>query len=708
VRREALDDVGQALIPERCRAPKFDMDNIFGRVALGMDRQAVPNSAAAGAVKWVCWRVNRLSCMTGAEVAHRLRRAAAIYAERLGILGSTAVPPPDLALRSRPWVCTGANVDSRPYLDAADRILAGRFDLFALQDVELGSPPRWNRDPKTGVEAPRSFGKLIDYRDPRLVGDIKYLWELNRHLHIVTLAQAHALSGNPRYGQGIRRLLESWFDACPYRMGPNWSSALEAGIRLINWSIAWQLLGGAASPLFRNDDGARFRRRWLDAVYQHARFIRGHFSFYSSANNHLIGEAAGLFVAGLTWPHWPQVRKWCAEAAGILEREALLQNAPDGVNREQAVSYQQFGLDLLLFPLLAGRANGKSFSAAFESRIEAMIEYLASIMDAGGNVPMIGDSDDGCAAGLAAPGNSCCYRSLLATGALLFGRSDFRAKAGVLDDKTRWLFGEDADTAFRGQGTTGARLPVRQAFPEGGYYILGCDFETETEIRLVADAGPLGYRTIAAHGHADALAFTLSVGGTEFLIDPGTYAYHTESLWRDYFRGTAAHNTLRVDGVSQSRPGGNFMWLEKANAGCSLWMSSAERDVFEGWHDGYARLRDPVVHRRRIIVDKPARRIVVADRLQMSGAHEVELFFHCSDRCQVEPAADGYVLRQGAKSLLLRLPRIPSAASRVHFGSVAPISGWVSRRFDEKQPAPTIAWKARLEGEAVLRSEIIC
>src|SRR5438067_2245559 len=83
------------------------------------------------------------------------------------------------------------------------------------------------------------------------------------------------------------RDLESWFEDCPDAMGPNWSSALELGIRLINWSVAWQLLGGAASPLFRDARGLRFRRRWLDAVYQHAQFIHGHFSFYSSANNHL-------------------------------------------------------------------------------------------------------------------------------------------------------------------------------------------------------------------------------------------------------------------------------------------------------------------------------------------------------------------------------------------------------------------------------------
>jgi hypothetical protein len=659
----------------------------------------------AGAMERVIWKINRLRCMPPAEIRHRVWRALAMRAERWRL---HTVPPPELARASRPWFHVPVNVDAARYLAAADRIAAGKLDVFALRDIDLGSPPRWNRDPKTGVEAPLTFGKLLDYRNPQLVGDIKHLWEPNRHLHLVTLAQAYALSGDARYLGVLRRHLESWFTACPDRMGPNWSSALELGIRLINWSAAWQLIGGASSPLFQDDEGARFRRQWLDAVFQHAHFVQGHFSLYSSANNHLIGEAAGLFVGALTWPHWPRARAWLAEAKAILEGESLLQNALDGVNREQAVSYQQFELDLLLLALLAGRANGQKFSAAFESRIEAMIEYLASIMDASGNVPMFGDSDDGLVVRLAQDDGYCRYRSLLATGAILFRRGDFKAKAGKLDDKTRWLFGEGADAAFELLDGAQVELPVRRAFTHGGYYILGCNFESDNEIRLVADAGPLGYQTIAAHGHADALAFTLSVGGKEFLIDPGTYTYHTQGPWRRYFRGTAAHNTLRVDGLDQSQSGGNFMWLRKAHARCTLWRPSDERDVFEGWHDGYMQLPDPVTHRRRITLEKRERRVVIEDTLLMSGVHDIELFFHCSESCRVDPVPGGYRIRQGGHELSLRLPQFADGATRVCVGSVTPICGWVSRRFGEKQPAATISWRGRMAGEGVLRSEITC
>ena len=85
--------------------------------------------------------------------------------------------------------------------------------------MQLGAPPRWNRDPKTGIEAPLAFGKTLDYRDPDVVGDIKYLWEPNRHLHLVTLAQAYALTGKRAYFDALAEHLDSWFIACPYGCG---------------------------------------------------------------------------------------------------------------------------------------------------------------------------------------------------------------------------------------------------------------------------------------------------------------------------------------------------------------------------------------------------------------------------------------------------------------------------------------------------------
>jgi len=660
------------------------------------------------AIEKLDWYWRRLRRMSLPEMGFRARNLAHASLQRAGLLTAARVPRPERHGDSECWVSLPPGLDAAAYLQAANAILAGRLDVFALHNVEVGHPPQWNRDPRSGRQAPLVFGKTLDYRDASLVGDIKYLWEPNRHLHLVTLAQAYSLSGQRRYLDGLAEQLDAWFDQCPYLMGPNWTSSLELAIRLINWSIVWNLVGGWDSPLFEAASPRGLRDRWLTSIYQHAHFVRHHFSRFSSANNHLLGEAAGVFVAAVTWPYWRPMGAWRDRARGVLITEMLAQNGPDGVNREQAVSYQQFVLDFALLAALAGRANRVEFPAAYWQRMEAMLEYLASIMDAGGNVPMIGDADDGYVVRLTPTGKDCPYRSLLATGAILFERGEFRTKSGGLDDKTRWLLGQEGVRHNAALEAPLRPLPVRTAFPDGGYYILGSDFETAREVRLVVDAGPLGYLSIAAHGHADALAFTLSVAGQEILVDPGTFAYHTEKTWRDYFRGTAAHNTVRIDGVDQSEAGGNFMWSRHAQAVCECWEPGSECDRFVGVHDGYERLRNPVRHRREIVYHKAQRRILITDTLECAGPHHVERYWHFPESCEAKCEGKTISVTNSGVHVRLRDESPAEIESLAYRAQETPPGGWVSRRFDVKTPSTTVVWSSDVVGNARFVTEIDC
>ena len=536
------------------------------------------------------WRLKRLRAMSLEEIAHRFVQASHLHLEGFGI---------GLAKPSLPEGACGASwaepipraFSPAPYIAAADRILAGRFNVLALDSVQLGFPPEWNRDPLTGVAAPLTFGKGIDYRDAKLVGDIKYLWEINRHLELVTLAQAWHLTREDRYMEGCSTFIDSWLTACRYPRGVNWTSSLELGIRLVNWAFAWHLLGGDAAPLFKTQTGSALKQRWLASVYEHIHFVVGHESRHSSANNHLLGELLGVIIGGTTWPLWPEVRDWCAHASREFEYQALLQNAHDGVNREQAIWYHHEVVDMMLIAGLSVRANGKDFSAEFWNRLEAMMQFVASVMDVRGGVPKWGDSDDAVMVRLYPDPDFSAFRSILATGAVLFGRPDFKAKAARFDDKSRWLLGDAAAAKFDALPNERLGPPAKASFPDAGYYVLGTDFETEHEIRIVADAGPLGYLSIAAHGHADALAFTLAVAGHTLLVDPGTYVYSREKVWREYFRGTSAHNTVRVDGVDQSVSGGSFLWMSHAHATCERFDCNA---ALRHLHRPSRRLPSPV------------------------------------------------------------------------------------------------------------------
>ncbi|MGH8501116.1 MAG: alginate lyase family protein [Gammaproteobacteria bacterium] len=652
------------------------------------------------------WYLNRFRQMSIGEMAYRLRQTALGHVQARRAAANATIPSIDYPHKQLDWLTGFVEVEADRYVHAADRIVAGRISVFAVEDAMLGATPSWNKDVRSGVEAPLIFGKKLDYRDPRLVGDIKYLWEPNRHLELVTLAQAYRLTGSEEYLHSLREKLESWFEQCPHLLGPNWASSLELGIRLINWAMVWQLIGGAESAIFAGDRGVAFKERWLTSVYQHARFISGYLSRFSSANNHLVGEVTGLFVACCVWPLWKDMQVWRARSYAILTQEALRQNCPDGVNREQAIAYQHFVLDFLLIAALVGKAAGAEFPREYWGRVERMLVFLASLMDVAGNVPMIGDADDGYVVRLSQERDFCHFRSLLATGAILFERADFKLKAGHLDDKTKWLLGGKA-SAYHGLGTPAPRSPQQRAFPEGGYYILGTDFDTKDEIRLVVDAGPLGYQSIAAHGHADALAFTLSVGGSEFLIDPGTYAYHTNQKWRNYFRGTAAHNTVRVDNGDQSVSGGNFMWIRHARAWCEEWSAGEQADVFRGAHDGYTRLSDPVLHRREIRLDKPNRRIEINDTMVCKRAHIIERPWHFSEHCTVRETDDGVVVTNAGETITLKCSDRDVTALRFSGDAERP-AGWVSRRYDVKIPTTTLVWLKEIDGETTLRAVIDC
>jgi hypothetical protein len=325
-----------------------------------------------------------------------------------------------------------------------------------------------------------------------------------------------------------------------------------------------------------------------------------------------------------------------------------------------------------------------------------MLEFIAATLDGGGHMPMIGDADDGFVVRLSAHPQFCPYRSLLATGAVLLGRSDFKLKARIFDDKSRWLLGKTGEAEFA-RLPSAASKPLPRAFPEGGYWVLGKDLDTPTEIRVVVDAGPLGHERIAAHGHADALAFTLSVAGRQILIDPGTYAYHTELLWRDYFRGTGAHNTVRVDGEDQSVKGGPFMWLHHAQARCVAWRPGDDKDVFVGSHDGYARLPDPVTHERQLMFDKLRQCIEVVDTLYCAAEHTVERCWHFGEDVEVRNGPAGELeIRAGTVSMRF-LPGEP-VELELYRGSVRPLFGWVSRRFGVKIPSTTAVWRNGIKG----------
>jgi hypothetical protein len=280
---------------------------------------------------------------------------------------------------------------------------------------------------------------------------------------------------------------------------------------------------------------------------------------------------------------------------------------------------------------------------------------------------------------------------LLNTAAVVCDRPDLATGLERCDEKTFWLTGHSGLPVAR----SGAKS-LRDDFPEGGYHIL-----RRLDARVIVDCGPLGYLSIAAHGHADALSLLLDYRGVPFLVDPGTFAYHTDRAWRDYFRGTTAHNTVVVDGQDQSVIGGSFMWLRHARA--TLLEHSADR--IRGRHDGYTRLADPVVHEREVRLDAASGSIIVTDRLECRGAHTIDILWHLHPHCRSE-ARDGGVRVENAGAAIVIRPDPESGTISLHHGEGDPPMGWYSPGIDRKTPATAVRVSRMIEGTTVCRTRI--
>jgi heparinase II/III-like protein len=643
------------------------------------------------------WYLNRLQTMTideivwrardvGRDVIDRWRFAQHRYPTLSEDVG-TAPPPYRLThIQVGAWrqpVTGPAEIWRDRLLKYAGELMDHRLTFFNLEAASVGHPIDWNRDHETGKATPTGFAPTIDYRNAAAAGDAKVVWEPSRHQHFVPLARAYRATGDTRYAREVIAQIESWLDQSPFGYGMNWRSPLELGVRVINWVWALDLIHEAG--LLTGPTGHRIRQ----AIYLHVWEIARKFSRGSSSNNHVIGEAAGVFVATSYFPDLPRHRELHIEARAILLRELLAQTHEDGGSREQAPGYQVFVLQFYLAAAVVARKQGADFPREHWARIEKMLEFLAALTE-GGSLPLFGDGDDGYVLDLGARGNPA---SVLSAGAILCDRPDF---ASGLGDETEWAFW------LLGTAPAHASRPVvlvSRSYHHTGYYLLQSGVAgSDDSASLVFDCAELGFGPLAAHGHADALSFVFRLGGIDVLADPGTYDYFTYPEWRRYLRGTPAHNTVTVDSVDQSVITGPFMWGTRAKATLLEWRPSSTGGIVVGEHDGYTRLDDPVTHRRRVELDTQARMLTITDYIEARGNHDIQIVFQFSEHCRVADSDGTFHVTIGRHQLVVRTD--PAATAAIAPRSDRPESGWVSRGYHRRREAPRLVARAQTTGQA--------
>jgi len=571
-------------------------------------------------------------------------------------------------------------IDYQETISIANELTKNRFRIFN-RNFKLADDNPWHRDPVTNNTWPTKFWTQIDIRDGRTIGGVKWVWEINRHHHMVTLAKSSLLSGDNRYAAHAVNQLIDWIQMNPVNIGVNWTSPLELSIRIINW--IWLL------SLIRNSDVLDPDSFFviIKSIAQQANHISRNLSLYSSANNHLIGEAAGLAITGMSFPWLPSAQKWRDTGLKILLEQIEEQISEDGVHKEQAIHYLGFVLEFYILTILIAKANQEIISDEWNDRLSSAYNFLSQIMDADGNVPSIGDSDDGYVLILSQRNDFNPYQSHLATAAAIFNNQDYRYISQHWDEKSHWLLGNIGYQSYL-KLTNESDQKKSTVFPYGGYCVM-----RSSQCYFVFDFGPLGYLSTAAHGHADALSFTLSLEGSPIFIDPGTYAYQEGYDWRTYFRSTAAHNTIEIDGRDQSEMLGTFLWGRKARTKMLHWSTNLDYDIAIAEHDGYK--HNGVIHRRTIIFSKKDF-IIIVDDLLGKGEHNCSQFWHFPAECELDMMNEMIKAKVSNKSIFLIPIEIDENAKRMLYkGNYSPIQGWVSPRYGEIQEAYVINYRAK-------------
>ena len=484
------------------------------------------------------WYINRLRAMNAREVVWRIdqKRIQKSEEKRFGkkkySVGSVLYPVYEHLKFDADGI--GLNFDNH------------RFDINTNIHLLKGTDyEKW----------PDIFSYSLDYKQRDDLGDARTNWEKNRHFDWALLAKAYYVTKEEKYFLELKDTVNSWMQKNPFLYGISWTSAMEFAIRSINWifALAFVQKSGRDMPELRN------------GIINITDYLTKHYSRFSSANNHLLVEATAIGLAGYAFDN----NQWKELACNILSEELEKQNYSDGVNKELSLHYQTFGMEAYLLLMHVMQKHNDTEWNQWIPMLKKEAEFVAHSSWREKTICEFGDDDEGKILDLQG-GEWHQWDYVLQLSSLVTGvrYSDFE----TLYENINWLFTRDEIEEIRTK-------PLYDASRSRCFEVGGNTFIRDKQNRILIgiDHAELGFGSIAAHGHADALSFQMLIDGKVVFADPGTYIYHCDIEHRNSFRKTINHNTLCVEGKDQSKMLGAFMWGERANCKLEEWHPSENR-----------------------------------------------------------------------------------------------------------------------------------
>jgi hypothetical protein len=475
--------------------------------------------------------------------------------------------------------------DGREKLIAeADEIVAGKVRLFGGEAVPLrltfDEPLRhW-----TAYETDPSLLSNLH----SLISDIKFIWEPARFGWAFTLGRAYHVSGDEKYAEAFWHYAETFLDANPLYLGPNWMSGQEVALRLMAFVWAAQVL--AESPASTPERLARLAQ---SAAHHASRITPTLIYARSQNNNHLLTEAAGLYTAGLALPGHSQAVRWRDLGWKWLNRGFQTQIDSYGEYSQHSTNYHRLMLQVALWvrtinttPKERGQADTKEHKKNLSAplsplclkRLVAATHWLYAMLDPVlGRVPNLGANDGA----YIFPLTICPfadYRPVMQAAAQAF--LDYQLPRGVWDEMSLW-FGIPLESKkyFRTERYLGDHLYAKNSWA----YLRTAQFTSRPS-------------------HADQLHLDLWWRGLNVTQDAGTYLYNAVDPWENSLTTARVHNTVTVDGRDQMTRAGRFLYLDWVNAYRQDSISADDHILqrVSARHHGYRRLG--VRHERVVTV----------------------------------------------------------------------------------------------------------
>ena len=571
--------------------------------------------APANSVAHRARSVPAMSCAAAPEPVERDSRVPMAARAAASGTGSRPGPRPPRAQRGRPG--------------AGGRVARCSASPAPTAPTPTGSS---TRSPGGGHQT-EELAFRIHHRDESETGNIKQIWELSRHHHLTVLASAWWLTERRAVRRGRRPLSCGPGGAAnPFLTGVHWTSGIEIGVRLIALGLDPTAAGRLAEG--RRPVRAQRRRGPADRL---APGVPGRLPQprHPRRTTTSSPRRPACSCGACAFPWFAESDSWRDQASALLQRELAANTFPDGINRELATDYHRFVLELGLVAAVEADAAGRPLSAETWQLLTRMLDAgagrrrrRAAARRGRTTVTRAGRSSSTTRSSIRGPSRSAPGSALL--GAARLGR---RLAGGV--GPGRAVLGAIGRPRPDGPGDSpAADLPRRRAWS-----LLRSRPTDGPEIWCRCDGGPHGFLSIAAHAHADALSIEVRHDGVDILADPGTYCYHGEPAWRDWFRSTAAHNTLEVAGVDQAESGGPFLWTTTVHSTTlAAEVGDRPRQVWTAEHDGYRRLATPTTHRRSVILDSVSRRLVVQDSLDADQPVPVTLAWQLGPAVEVSLA----------------------------------------------------------------------